>query len=34
MLIGTTVGLISVIVALLCSPETNGHVFKSDLVAT
>jgi MFS transporter, SHS family, lactate transporter len=34
MLIGTTVGLISVIVALLCSPETKGHVFRSDLVIT
>jgi SHS family lactate transporter-like MFS transporter len=32
MLIGTTCGLISVIVALLLSPETKGHVFTSDLV--
>jgi SHS family lactate transporter-like MFS transporter len=34
MLIGTTFGLVSVIVALLCSPETKGHVFTSDLVVT
>ncbi len=34
MLIGTTFGLVSVIVALLCSPETKGHVFQSDLVVT
>jgi len=34
MLIGTTCGLISVIVALLLSPETKGHVFQSDLVVT
>jgi SHS family lactate transporter-like MFS transporter len=34
MLIGTTCGLISVIAALLLSPETKGHVFRSDLVVT
>ena len=34
MLIGTTCGLISVIIALLLSPETKGHVFQSDLVVT
>jgi SHS family lactate transporter-like MFS transporter len=34
MLIGTTFGLVSVIVALLFSPETKGHVFTSDLVVT
>jgi len=34
MLIGTTCGLVSVIVALLVSPETKGHVFESDLVVT
>jgi SHS family lactate transporter-like MFS transporter len=34
MLIGTTSGLISVIVALLLSLETKGHVFQSDLVVT
>jgi MFS transporter, SHS family, lactate transporter len=34
MLIGTTFGLVSVIVALLLSPETKGHIFTSDLVVT
>ena len=34
MLIGTTFGLVSVVVALLVSPETKGHVFSSDLVVT
>jgi MFS transporter, SHS family, lactate transporter len=34
MLIGTSLGLVSVIVALLLSPETKGHVFTSDLVVT
>ena len=34
MLIGTTCGLISVIAALSVSPETKGHVFKSDLVVS
>ncbi len=34
MLIGTTVGLLSVIAALLCGPETKGQVFQSDLVVT
>jgi SHS family lactate transporter-like MFS transporter len=34
MLIGTTLGLISVIAALLISLETKGHVFQSDLVIT
>jgi hypothetical protein len=34
MLIGTTFGLFSVIVALLLSPETKGHIFQSDLVVT
>jgi SHS family lactate transporter-like MFS transporter len=34
MLIGTTCGLVSVIVALLVSPETKGPVFQSDLVVT
>ena len=34
MLVGTTFGLISVVIALLVSPETKGHVFKSDLVVT
>jgi SHS family lactate transporter-like MFS transporter len=34
MLIGTTFGLVSVIVSLLLSPETKGHVFKSDLAVT
>jgi SHS family lactate transporter-like MFS transporter len=32
MLIGTTLGLVNVIAALLISPETKGHVFQSDLV--
>ncbi len=32
MLIGTTLGLVSVVIALLLSPETKGHVFTSDLV--
>jgi SHS family lactate transporter-like MFS transporter len=34
MLIGTTFGLVSVVIALLVSPETKGHVFQSDLVVT
>ena len=34
MLIGTTFGLVSVVIALLFSPETKGHVFTSDLVVT
>ncbi|HTI79886.1 MAG TPA: MFS transporter [Acetobacteraceae bacterium] len=34
MLIGTTFGLVSVIAALLVSPETKGHVFQSDLVVS
>ena len=34
MLIGTLLGLVSLIVALLCSRETKGHVFQSDLVVT
>jgi len=34
MLIGTTVGLVSVVAALLVSPETKGHVFTSDVVVT
>jgi SHS family lactate transporter-like MFS transporter len=34
MLIGTTLGLVSSIIALLLSPETKGHVFTSDLVVT
>ena len=34
MLIGTTFGLVSVIVSLLLSPETKGHIFSSDLVVT
>jgi SHS family lactate transporter-like MFS transporter len=34
MLIGTTVGLVSVIISLLISPETKGHVFVSDLAVT
>ena len=34
MLIGTTFGLVSVVIALLLSPETKGHVFTSDLVVT
>jgi MFS transporter, SHS family, lactate transporter len=34
MLIGTSLGLVSVVVALLLSPETKGHVFTSDLVVT
>jgi SHS family lactate transporter-like MFS transporter len=32
MLVGTTVGLINVCVALLLSPETKGRDFQSDLV--
>jgi hypothetical protein len=34
MLFGTTLGLVSVVIALLLSPETKGHVFQSDLVVT
>jgi SHS family lactate transporter-like MFS transporter len=34
MLAGTSLGLVSVLAALLLSPETKGHVFKSDLVVT
>ena len=34
MLIGTSLGLVSVVIALLVSPETKGHVFTSDLVVT
>ena len=34
MLIGTSVRLVSVVIALLLSPETKGHVFTSDLVVT
>jgi MFS transporter, SHS family, lactate transporter len=34
MFVGTTVGLISVVVSLLISPETKGHVFASELVVT
>jgi MFS transporter, SHS family, lactate transporter len=34
MLFGTTIGLVSVVIALLLSPETKGHVFTSDLVVT
>jgi SHS family lactate transporter-like MFS transporter len=34
MLIGTSIGLVSVIIALLVSPETKGHVFTSDLVVS
>ena len=34
MLVGTTFGLVSVVIALLLSPETKGHVFTSDLVVT
>ena len=34
MLVGTTFGLVSVVIALLVSPETKGHVFTSDLVVT
>jgi len=34
MLIGTTVGLVSVVAALLVSPEPKGHVFTSDVVVT
>jgi MFS transporter, SHS family, lactate transporter len=34
MLIGTSFGLVSVVIALLVSPETKGHVFTSDLVVT
>jgi SHS family lactate transporter-like MFS transporter len=34
MLVGTLCGLVSVIIALLVSPETKGHVFHSDLVVT
>jgi hypothetical protein len=32
MLVGTTVGLISFIIALLLGPETKGQVFESDVV--
>ena len=34
MLVGTTLGLVSVLVSLLLSPETKGHVFTSDIVVT
>ena len=34
MLIGPAFGLVSVLVSLLLSPETKGHVFTSDLVVT
>jgi SHS family lactate transporter-like MFS transporter len=34
MLIGTTVGLVSVLVSLLLSPETKGYVYQSDVVVT
>ncbi len=34
MLVGTTLGLLSVLASLLLSPETNGHVFESDLAVT
>jgi SHS family lactate transporter-like MFS transporter len=34
MLIGTSVGLVSVLVSLSLSPETKGHVFTSDIVVT
>jgi hypothetical protein len=34
MLIGTTFGLVNVVIALLISPETKGHIFQSDLVVT
>src|SRR5579863_1761724 len=30
MLIGTTVGLVSVLVSLMLSPETKGHIYSSD----
>jgi len=32
MLIGTMVGAVSVVIALLISPETKGKVFVSDLM--
>jgi MFS transporter, SHS family, lactate transporter len=32
MLIGTSVGLVSVVIALLLSPDTTGNVFSSHLV--
>jgi MFS transporter, SHS family, lactate transporter len=32
MMVGTTVGLISFIIAVLLGPETKGHVFESDVV--
>lgn len=34
MLVGTTVGLVSVLVSLLLSPETKGYVYQSDVVVT
>jgi SHS family lactate transporter-like MFS transporter len=34
MLVGTTVGLVSFIIAVLLGPETKGHVFDSDVVVT
>ena len=34
MLIGTTVGLVSVLASLLLSPETKGHIYSSDVVVT
>jgi hypothetical protein len=34
MLVGTTVGLVSVLISLLLSPETKGCVYQSDVVVT
>ena len=34
MLVGTTLGLVNVLASLLLSPETKGHVFRSDVVVT
>ena len=34
MLVGTTIGLVGVLVSLVLSRETKGHVFTSDIVVT
>jgi SHS family lactate transporter-like MFS transporter len=34
MMFGTTIGLISFIIAVFLGPETKGHVFESDVVVT
>jgi hypothetical protein len=34
MMVGTTVGLVSFIIALLLGPETKGQVFESELAVS